>query len=225
MMNGFKKSKTDGSECDLDDDEGWDSRDDGMLDDGLLDSSYMSTRDSVVRSEAEKAGAELAGQATVLTKEKTGYQLYHMHRVAEIKRDLGVKHHEAFKRAAKDWSRLPESEKEWYNNRADKKPIGRAAKIVGYEDNNSLRVVSNAVSQMVVEVDLHTGTVTPAPPRMVVALMPVENNLMPFDNSNNSHPRNVDDDASWACSLCGIGDAGAPKGVCLMCAAFGTDGI
>lgn len=53
-------------------------------------------------------------------KDKTGYQLYHMHRVSEIKETLGLKHHEAFKRAAKDWSKLPEKEKEWFNSRAQK---------------------------------------------------------------------------------------------------------
>ena len=77
---------------------------------------FTSTRELVIRWEEERAEAEMAGKVKPLVKEKTGYQLYHMHRVAEIKSkrdqgqatrkgDGGVKHHEAFKKAARDWSR------------------------------------------------------------------------------------------------------------------------
>jgi hypothetical protein len=125
---------------------------------------FTSTRELVIRWEDERAMAEMAGKALAFAKEKTGYQLYHMHRVAEIKSmrephtrkaDGNVKHHEAFKKAARDWSKLPESEKEWYNNRADKKPMNRAPKHAGYDDINSLQVVDQAVNSLLHEVHVH----------------------------------------------------------------------
>jgi hypothetical protein len=156
-----------------------------------------------LRAEISRVGAELAGQMVGVTKEKTGYQLYHMHRVAEIKEDLGVKHHEAFKRAAKDWSRLPHKEKDWYNNRADKKPIVKPDKNAIREDKSA---VNSAIDNLLNQVDLH--------------VQPSDENPLPVDSPTNSNCDVVGNE--WACSSCGNGDAGAPGGVCLMCAAFGS---
>lgn len=199
-------------QCDFDSGE-WESNDDGSS-----SFNYLSTRESVIRSEAERAGAVLAGQVTALTKEKTGYQLFHMHRVAEIKRDLGVKHHDAFKRAAKDWTRLPESEKDWYNNRADKKPVGRPVKIQGQEENKTLQTVGNAVTHMLFDADVHSSSASlshPEPPRLIhtgVIAAPV---MERDEFHSREHEPLV-----WNCNVCGIGDAGTPEGSCFMCAAF-----
>ena len=215
--------------CEID---SWDSNDDMMM---MHTTSYMSTRESVIRSEADRAGAELAGLATTLLKEKTGYQLFHMHRVAEIKRDLGVKHHDAFKRAAKDWSRLPESEKEWYNSRADKKPLGRPVKLQGREDALAHHVVATAVAHSLFDADVH-------PPPMVAVRRgggggggggggevdeAATGEAAPASVSEHASPPPIHghDGSMWSCQMCGIADAGAPGGVCLMCAAFGTGGL
>ncbi len=195
-----------------------------------------STRERVIRWEADRERAEMAGQAAPAVKEKTGYQLFHMHRVAEIKGkseagskakgDSGVKHHEAFKRAAKDWSRLPESEKEWYNNRADKKPVAKAAKQVGYDDINALRVVDQAVSEMLHEVYVHSAAdAFVAPPELPPCNAAVAAAAAAASNSNDQSPpgllcRNSTD--FWPCTVCATADAGAPESVCLMCAAFGN---
>lgn len=51
-------------------------------------------------------------------KKKTGYQLFHMYRVAELKESTpgGIKHHDAFKRAAREWTSLSLSDHEFYNS-------------------------------------------------------------------------------------------------------------
>lgn len=50
-------------------------------------------------------------------KKKTGYQLFHMYRVAELKEITpgGLKHHEAFKRAAREWTSFSPKDQDFYN--------------------------------------------------------------------------------------------------------------
>lgn len=57
-------------------------------------------------------------------KRKTGYQLYHMHRVAELKEGVkaGIKHHDAFKQAARDWSSMTEDERIMFNELSERQP-------------------------------------------------------------------------------------------------------
>lgn len=170
--------------------------------------TFRSTRERVIQAEASRAGAELAGQVIHMPKEKTGYQLYHMHRVAEIKEEAGVKHHEAFKRAARDWTKLPNEEKEWYNGRADKKPVPKAAKPSSpYEGH---LVTDLALRQ---HVQHHVDVLSAV----------LVTNVMGATPFSPSKPSNlvVQQACEWLCSRCGNGDAGAPGGVCLMCAAFG----
>ena len=195
---------------------------------------YQTTRERVVRAEEERRGAELAGAMVGTVKEKTGYQLYHMHRVAEIKEEAGVKHHEAFKRAAKDWSRLPNEEKEWYNDRADKKPMAKQSfkATVIYEH----LAVDEALEHIMQQIDVHESPEALPQPVLVLGSN-VESMLInhvptdAFDNAKADAKANAnaeslaqevnEDSCNWACTLCGNADAGAPDGACLMCAAFG----
>ena len=202
--------------------------------------AWRSTRARVLRSEKERRANELAGQMVEPQKEKTGYQLYHMHRVAEIKEEAGCRHHDAFKKAARDWSRLAvrncslhkarhspfclffsshsiqhvqASEKEWYNKRADKKPISKPTKPeVIYESH----AVDEALEHIILQVDMH-----PSSPEQ---MQPRDSMSMPGSGSSSVDP--YDDPMgvsnAWLCTLCGSGDAGAPEGVCLMCTAFGN---
>ncbi len=55
----------------------------------------------------------------------SAYQLFHMHRVAELKEVTpgGIKHCNAFKRAAHDWTAMPKERRDFYVQCTSVKPI------------------------------------------------------------------------------------------------------
>ncbi len=63
---------------------------------------------------------------------KTAYQLFHMHRVAELKDATpgGIKHHDAFKRAARDWTAMPRERRDFFFRHASVKATSADDRIV-----------------------------------------------------------------------------------------------
>jgi hypothetical protein len=63
-------------------------------------------------------------QPVAARKHKTAYQLFHKHRAAELRETTpgGMKHHEAFKRAARDWTAMPKVQRDFYVRHASVKP-------------------------------------------------------------------------------------------------------
>jgi hypothetical protein len=85
--------------------------------------------DAAAAAEAEIARAVVAAaesgaqpEETPVYRPKTAYQLYHKFRMSELRKSMPhLKHQEAFRKAALDWSKLSEEEQQVWMERADLK--------------------------------------------------------------------------------------------------------
>ncbi len=119
---------------------------------------WISTRELYLRDNLQNSAAVQEGKVELVRKAKTGYQLYHMYRVAELKKILRLSHQIIFRVAARDWTSLPEYEKLWWRNRGDKKPLGRFPSLPvmlgSIREIVPLRVVNTLLTNFVQLVDL-----------------------------------------------------------------------